>query len=92
MRGFKTNELWLFEYLVRSTQDELREYVADVLKAKYTEVVITKEYVCAVGDIPIALVAHLDTVFEKPVRDLYYDTRKNVLWTTPRSCPAPRAR
>ena len=42
MRGFKTNELWLFEYLVRSTQDELREYVADVLKAKYTEVVITK--------------------------------------------------
>ena len=48
MRGFKTNELWLFEYLVRSTQDELREYVTDVLKSKYSEVVITKEYVCAV--------------------------------------------
>lgn len=81
MRGFKTNELWLFEYLVRSTQEELRKYVLDVLKNKYTQVVDTKEYVCAVGDIPIALVAHLDTVFEKPVKDLYYDTRKNVLWS-----------
>ena len=81
MRGFKTNELWLFEYLVRSTQEELRKYVLDVLKNKYTQVVATKEYVCAVGDIPIALVAHLDTVFEKPVKDLYYDTRKNVLWS-----------
>lgn len=81
MRGFKTSEFQLFEYLVSLTQNELKSYVADVLKNKYSQIVITKDYVCAVGDIPIALVAHLDTVFKKPVSNLYYDTRKNVCWS-----------
>lgn len=51
------------------------------LKAKYDNVIATKEYIIAIGDIPIALVAHMDTVFKMPVSNLYYDTRKGVLWS-----------
>ncbi len=52
------------------------------LKAKYdNNVIITKDYIIAIGDIPIALVAHMDTVFKTPVSDLYYDQRKGVLWS-----------
>jgi hypothetical protein len=47
----------------------------------YHNIKMTKDYIFAEGDIPIALVAHLDTVFEKPVRTLYYDERKNVMWS-----------
>ena len=51
------------------------------LKAKYDNIIITKDYIIATGDIPIALVAHMDTVFKTPVSDLYYDQRKGVLWS-----------
>ena len=42
---------------------------------------MTDNYVYAVGDIPIALVAHMDTVFPKPPKDIYYDREKNVMWS-----------
>ncbi len=54
------------------------QYLAD----KYDKnIIITKDYIVAIGDIPIALVAHMDTVFKTPVSDLYYDRRKGVLWS-----------
>lgn len=56
--------------------------MAQYLKDKYDKnVIITKDYIIAIGDIPIALVAHMDTVFKTPVSDLYYDQRKGVLWS-----------
>ena len=51
------------------------------LKARYDNCIITNEYVVAIGDIPIALVAHLDTVYKVPVRDLYYDKEQGVIWS-----------
>jgi hypothetical protein len=43
----------------------------------------TKEYIFAEGDIPIALVAHMDTVFENDIGDkeLFYDKEKNVMFS-----------
>ena len=51
------------------------------LKTKYNKVYATKDYIFAVGDIPVALVAHLDTVFSAPPKEIYYDRVKNVMWS-----------
>lgn len=61
------------------TQAGLKKAVTSILKSKYKEVIETEDYVVAKGSIPIALVAHLDTVFKSPPRDIYYDRQKGVL-------------
>jgi hypothetical protein len=71
----------LFERLVSLNQTEMKKAMAQYLKSKYTNCIFTKEYLVAIGDIPIALVAHMDTVFKTPVSDLYYDQKKGVMWS-----------
>ena len=51
------------------------------LKRFYNKVTYTKDYVYAIGDIPITLVAHVDTVFKERPEDVFYDRVKNVLWS-----------
>lgn len=62
-------------------QNGLLKTMSYFLQSKYETVKTTADYIYAVGDIPIALVAHMDTVFPSPIKDLYYDTRKNVMWS-----------
>lgn len=81
MRILKNNEYKIFESLVMSNQKRLKQTMEKYLSKHYDNVVATKDYVYAIGDIPIALVAHLDTVFTKPVQNLYYDQSKGVLWS-----------
>lgn len=81
MRVLSNQDYRLFERLVSLTQKGLHQAMAQYLKEKYEKVIITKDYIVAIGDIPIALVAHMDTVFKNPVADLYYDQRKGVLWS-----------
>lgn len=52
------------------------------LKSKYSNVIETPDYIVAEGDIPIALVAHMDTVFPRPALNIYYDRVKNVIWSS----------
>lgn len=81
MRELKKADYVLFEQIVSMKQNTLLKLVYKCLKDRYKQVYATKDYVMAVGDIPIGLVAHLDTVFTTPVKDLYYDTRKNIMWS-----------
>lgn len=82
MQTFTKSDYKLFERLVSLSQKEMYHAMLGFLKAKYEKnVIATKEYIVAVGDIPIALVAHMDTVFSTPVSDLYYDQRKATLWS-----------
>lgn len=81
MRVLSEKDYRLFERLVSLSQKEMHKAMAQYLKAKYDNVIFTKDYLVAIGDIPIALVAHMDTVFKTPVSDLYYDQRKGVLWS-----------
>lgn len=81
MRVLSNQDYRLFERLVSLTQKGMHQAMAQYLKDKYEKVIVTKDYIVAVGDIPIALVAHMDTVFKTPVVDLYYDQRKGVLWS-----------
>lgn len=81
MRVLNEKDYRLFERLVSLSEKEMRKAMAQLLKSKYDNIIITKDYIVAIGDIPIALIAHMDTVFKTPVSDLYYDQRKGVLWS-----------
>lgn len=81
MRLFTKNELDTFERLAQLPQASLLKTMAAYMKNRYKKVTVTDQYICAHGNIPIALVAHMDTVFAAPPIDIYYDTNKNVLWS-----------
>lgn len=81
MRILQEKDYKLIEKLVSLTEKEMHQSMGQYLKSKYQKVEITKEYIMATGDIPIALVAHMDTVFKNPVSNLYYDQQKGVLWS-----------
>ena len=81
MKTFKNSELKTFEQLAMLSQGSLKKVLASFLNKHYSKVVHTKEYVFAKGDIPIALVAHMDTVFKLQPEEIFFDQKKNVLWS-----------
>jgi hypothetical protein len=81
LKSLNTSELKSLEQFFQLSQKQLLKAMNQYLKSKYDKVIATKDYVIAVGDIPIALVAHLDTVFAEGVRNIYYDKVKNVMWS-----------
>ena len=81
MKTFKPGEVKTFEQLASLTQGSLKKVLSKFLNKHYQKVVETDDYIFAEGDIPIALVAHMDTVFKLPPEDIYYDERKNVMWS-----------
>lgn len=81
MRILKSNDYKLFEQIVAMKQPALLKAMSAYLKRHYDNVCTTKDYIYAVGDIPVTIVAHLDTVFKEPVSEIYYDERKNVMWS-----------
>lgn len=81
MRLLKEHDYKTFENLCGTSQTGLKNTMSRYLKSKYKHVIETKEYICAEGDIPIALVAHMDTVFKFPTHEIFYDRQKNVIWS-----------
>ncbi len=81
MRVLKDSELLAFKQLVKLTQGQMLTAMRAILETRYKDIIATKEYIVAKGDIPIALVAHMDTVFPLPPTEIYYDTTQNVMWS-----------
>lgn len=81
MRVLNEREYGLLERIVSLSQEELRKTLAQYLKGKYKNVIVEKEYIVAIGDIPVALVAHMDTVFYNQPSEIYYDQRKAIMWS-----------
>lgn len=83
MRVLNDAEYMMFEQICGLTQENLITLMEGFLKKKYKNVIITKDYICAEGETPIALCAHMDTVFEKPPmpEEIFYDKRKGVMWS-----------
>ena len=81
MKTFKNSELKTFEQLASLKQSSLKKVLASFLKKHYPKVIHTKEYIFAEGDIPIALVAHMDTAFKAPPEEIFFDPVKNVMWS-----------
>ena len=81
MRTLNNQELKTMESFFQASQSSLKKALTQYLKARYKRVISTRDYVIAVGDIPVALVAHLDTVFPYLPENIYYDRVKNVMWS-----------
>ena len=81
MKILSDGNLKLFEQIVKMNEASLLKTMNTYLKRFYNKVTYTKDYVYAIGDIPITLVAHVDTVFKERPEDVFYDRVKNVLWS-----------
>lgn len=82
MRTLTLSDYELLERLFSTGPREMLQVLTKYLRTKYDKVVQTKDYVYAIGEqSEVALVAHLDTVYARPVKDLYYDQTKGVLWS-----------
>ena len=74
-------ELNNIEQFFKLRDKALHKLMKKYLSTKYKKIVSTEDYIVAVGDIPVALVAHLDTVFPSAPKNIFYDRVKNVLWS-----------
>ena len=83
MKELTQKDLVLFEHIAGASQSVLKKILGDYLKKIYKSenIIETEEYICAKGNIPIALVSHLDTVFKVVPTEIYYDKHKGVLWS-----------
>ena len=81
MEILKPAEVKSIEQFFQLKQDSLLKVMYKFLKSKYKTIHCTKDYILAVGDIPVALVAHMDTVFTSPPENIFYDRVKNVMWS-----------
>ena len=81
MRNLTNSECKFLKQIAQLRQTPLRKALGGFLKGKYDKIVQTSEYIYAEGDIPIALVAHMDTVFKTLPKDIYYDRDSNVMWS-----------
>ena len=71
----------LFEQLCQLSEIGVLSIVSAALSPKYKKIIQTPSYVIGVGDIPVALVAHADTVFTQGSIKRYfmYDKDKKII-------------
>ena len=73
--------LRLMKKLCMLPQNKLRKILIKFLYSKGYENVIHKDsFIIAEGDLPICLIAHMDTVFRYEPEEFFYDLQKKVLW------------
>lgn len=78
------NDLALLQALIDCNEQSLKNGVAEVLRKNFyrkKKVHNTNDYLFVEGNIPVMLIAHLDTVFHYNKKELFYDREKNVLWS-----------
>lgn len=79
---FTEKDLALFKTLAKLNQTSLKSMLKRLLSSMDEYSVYNhKKYIAAKGNIPIVLVAHMDTVFPAPPNDFYYDSKKGALWS-----------
>lgn len=85
MPTFNDKDRRTFQQLCHLSERGVLSLVRDVLSQRYEheKIVATPSFVYAFGDIPVALVAHADTVFRVPpaLDNFFYDQERDVLWS-----------
>lgn len=75
----------IFE-LVKKNQEELLKYAKKKLKKMgYKNIFATGNYILALGDVPVMLVAHLDTVHKTAPQTILYDSEQGLIWSPERN-------
>ena len=74
-------QIELLQKILKCTEHELLVFLEKYLKSKGYNPKVDGTYIIAEGDIPILLVAHLDTVHMTLPHELYYDQKQKVLWS-----------
>lgn len=85
MNRFNRDEFSMYKKILGFKQPLLLKAMETFLRRYYTQVIATEHFVVAFGDIPIALCAHLDTVFNQPPTNIYYDKEAGIIWS-PEGC------
>lgn len=67
--------------LCKMTELGLHNFLSEFVKNNYERYTITDQYIIAEGKVPVCLVAHMDTVFNIPPEDFFYDPKESVLWS-----------
>lgn len=84
MGSFTIKSRKTYQNLCHLTEKGVLTFMRDYLTSKYgiDNIVYTPSYVIAYGNIPVALVAHADTVFriQPKIDEFYYDQEKDVIW------------
>lgn len=68
-------------YVLKLNEDELKIMLYNYLAKKNMSPIIDDGFVYAKGNIPILLVAHMDTVFDEPPKRLYYEKGRDKLFS-----------
>ena len=64
-------------YYLKMTQEELKIKLYDLLKERQMNPIFEDGFVYAKGDMPVLLVAHMDTVSENPPKDVFYQQKSD---------------
>lgn len=68
-----------FETICKMTQKELKVKLAEELTRYYDNITVADGYIYAEGNLPIMLVAHMDTVHKEPVKQIVYTDEGNII-------------
>lgn len=63
-------------YFLKLTQEELKVEIYNYLLQKNLRPIYEDDFVYAEGEIPILLVAHMDTFFEEQPKQLFYNKKE----------------
>ena len=84
MTEMNKNDFQLFQTIAQMRQDTLLKTLPKILSRYYkkNQIIATEDYIlCGEGEIPIMLVAHLDTVFKTPPERIFYDVKQHTMWS-----------
>ena len=68
----KNKDLILLKDLMKLNEQDTKNYMEKKLKTIYANVISTPNYLMAEGNLPVVLLAHLDTVMEDKKRYKFY--------------------
>ena len=77
----KRKDIDLLKGICHLSETKILKIFSEFLTQNQYTPILTKDYLLAKGDIPILLIAHVDTVFPKTPMEIYYDNQKNVMWS-----------
>lgn len=81
--NFTDNQDAAFREIVSMSEGALCRTMTFFLRKFYPDVVVEDDYIYAKGTLPVALVAHMDTVFDEPPESwsIFHDKESGVYWS-----------